>query len=493
MSCSDSEEITSKNLPNIVLIFTDDQSYNTIHALGNETIHTPNLDRLVASGTTFTHAYNMGAWGGAVCVASRAMMISGRYVWQAKEIRQRWSQADSIALMQTWPKLLSQQGYTTYMCGKWHVPVPAAQLFDSVRNVRPGMPADAWAKEQTWHKIKDLPANQHQAFEEAMPVGYNRPIEGVTDLWSPSDTSFGGFWEGGKHWSEVVREDAETFIGEAQNNAAPFFMYLAFNAPHDPRQAPQPFVNQYKQEEIPVPQNWLPEYPWMVEIGCGRPLRDEALGPYPRTEYAIQKNIQEYYASITHLDEQVGAILDALEQAGKMENTYIFFTADHGLAVGQHGLFGKQNMYDHSMRVPLIVVGPDIPKSEKNNADVYLQDVMASSLELADIEQPDYVQFNSLLSLAKKEQTQSNYHAIYGSYMNHQRMIRKDNYKLIVYPDVPKLRLYDLENDPLEMKDLADSSQFQEQLDMLFNDLLALQKETKDTLDISALKTLISI
>ena len=146
LACSGTEEIQESSLPNIVLIFTDDQSYNTIHALGNETIHTPNLDRLVTSGTTFTHAYNMGAWGGAVCVASRAMMISGRYVWQAKEIRQRWSQADSIALMQTWPKLLSEQGYQTYMCGKWHVPVAANQLFDSVRNVRPGMPADAWAK-----------------------------------------------------------------------------------------------------------------------------------------------------------------------------------------------------------------------------------------------------------------------------------------------------------------------------------------------------------
>ena len=108
MTCSPNQkEEQAAALPNIVLIFTDDQTYSAVQALGNAEIITPHLDQLVANGTTFTHAYNMGAWHGAVCVASRAMMISGRYVWNAKAFTQKWWDKDSTALTQTWPQLLA--------------------------------------------------------------------------------------------------------------------------------------------------------------------------------------------------------------------------------------------------------------------------------------------------------------------------------------------------------------------------------------------------
>ncbi len=113
-----SEETAS---PNIVLLFSDDQTYHTIHALGNAVIETPNLDRLANRGTTFTHAYNMGGWNGAICVASRAMMISGRYIWQAQQQDSLWRQRDTVALHQTWGRLMAERGYNTYMTGNWHV------------------------------------------------------------------------------------------------------------------------------------------------------------------------------------------------------------------------------------------------------------------------------------------------------------------------------------------------------------------------------------
>ena len=178
-------------------------------------------------------------------------------------------------------------------------------------------------------------------------------------------------------------------------------MYLSFNAPHDPRQSPKSFLDQYPIESIPLPKNWLPEYPYKDEIGNPKTLRDEALAPFPRTPYAIKTHIKEYYAIITHLDQQIGEILAALKKSGKDKNTYIFFTGDHGLSVGRHGLLGKQNMFDHSIRVPLLVVGPDIPKKQKIEHEVYLQDIMATSLELAKIDQPDEIEFNSLLELAR--------------------------------------------------------------------------------------------
>lgn len=472
--------------PNIVFLFTDDQTYTTIHALGNEVIQTPNLDRLAKRGTTFTHAYNMGGWNGAICVASRAMMISGRPIWRAQQQDSLWRQQDTTALHQTWGRLMAQQGYNTYMTGKWHVQAPADQVFDQARHVRPGMPPDAWINRQAAKTERATKSTGYDDPQDDAPLpGYNRPLSENDTSWSPTDTTFGGFWKGGKHWSEVVKDDAVGFIQDASAQEKPFFMYLAFNAPHDPRQAPQQYLDLYALENIPVPASFLPEYPWKDSIGNSRSLRDEALAPYPRTEYAVKKHRQEYYAIISHLDAQIGKILDALEASGTMDNTYIFFTADHGLAVGNHGLIGKQSLFDHSIRVPFIVAGPDIPSGKRLDQDVYVQDVMATSLELAGIEKPPYVEFNSVLDLANGNTKESFYPAIYGAYMDYQRMIRKDGYKLIVYPRINKVLLFDLEKDPNEITNLAEKPEQAERVKRLFNDLIDLQDTMGDRLDLS--------
>ncbi|RMG18267.1 MAG: DUF229 domain-containing protein, partial [Bacteroidetes bacterium] len=379
------EKPASDSPPNVVFIFADDLSFQAVHGLGNAEVHTPNLDRLMAMGTTFTHAYNMGGWNGAICVASRHMLNSGRFLWRAHRFQQQfWRKGDSLEL--SWAKLMEKRGYDTYMTGKWHVSAPADQLFQQSVHIRPGMPPDAWAGAKVGEKLKQTVNGQPVDPYEVMPVGYARPRDENDHSWSPYDTTFGGFWSGGKHWSEVLKDDALGFIAQAGKKDKPFFMYLAFNAPHDPRQSPKAYLDQYPLEKVSLPQNWQPDYPYRNQIGLGWDLRDEALAPIPRTEYASRVHLQEYYAIITHLDEQIGQILDALEATGKMDNTYLIFTADHGLAVGRHGLLGKQNMYEHSMRVPFTLVGPDIPAGAQVAADVYLQDVMPTSLELADIE-----------------------------------------------------------------------------------------------------------
>ncbi len=484
-SCTDTPAEDTAPPPNIVFLFADDLSYQAVRALGNEEVNTPNIDRLAQAGTTFTHTYNMGGWNGAICVASRAMMISGQYIWNAQKKAKQWSDKDSTALSDTWGRLMARQGYDTYMSGKWHVAAPADHVFDQAKHVRPGMPGDERGK-----RWRDINENIKKALiesgnvKDAMPAGYHRPNDENDNSWSPYDTTFGGFWEGGKHWSEVLKDDALGYIEEASAKDNPFFMYLAFNAPHDPRQAPKSFVDQYPLDKVAVPENFLPAYPWAKEIGNGIGLRDEDLAPYPRTEYAVKVHRQEYYAIITHLDEQIGLILDALEASGKMDNTYIFFSADHGLSVGHHGLIGKQSLYDHSVRVPLMVAGPGIPEGQRLDQDLYLQDVMATSLEMAGIEQPDYVEFKSFLGLAKGEDKSTHYSEIYGAYVNYQRMIRKDGYKLLVYPEVPKVLLFNMEEDPLEMNDLAEKAANQEQVQALFNDLLQLQEKMEDELDL---------
>ncbi|WP_420320893.1 sulfatase-like hydrolase/transferase [Flagellimonas sp.] len=456
LSCKEKEKEQPRTKPNIVFIFADDQSYNTIKALGDNEVHTPNLDRLAQNGTTFTHTYNMGGWNGAICVASRAMLLTGQYIWNAHK-------ADS--LMRTgnyqhpmWGNLMEAAGYDTYMTGKWHVTQSAEAVFQNVVHVRPGMP------------------NQTES-------GYNRPLSETDTLWRPWDRSKEGFWKGGKHWSEVVADDASHFIDQATQKDNPFFMYLAFNAPHDPRQSPEEFVQMFPLDSVELPQNFLPEYPYNEEMGSGRKLRDERLAPFPRTEHSVKVNRQEYYAIIAHMDAQIGKILNALEASGKMDNTYIVFTADHGLSVGQHGLLGKQNMYDHSVRTPLFVVGPNIPENKKIEADVYLQDVMPTVLEMAGAEKPDFVQFRSLMPLIKGER-ESNYESIYGCYTDTQRMVRANGFKLIAYPNAGKLRLFDLKNDALEMNDLAEDPKYTDIKDKLWNKLLSLQQTMNDPLDL---------
>ncbi len=449
-SCSSKED-----QPNILFIFADDQCYNTIRELGNEEVYTPTLDELARRGTVFTTAYNMGGWQGAVCVASRTMINTGKFLWRANALETR---LDTLAAReQLWSKEMQRLGYDTYMTGKWHVNISPPEIFNHVGTVRGGMPG-------------------------AVPEMYDRPLDQNDWAWTPWDTAFGGFWKGGTHWSEVVANETMAFLDRASGSANPFFMYVAFNAPHDPRQSPKQYVDMYPLEYVALPDNFLSEYPYKDEIGCSASLRDEMLAPFPRTPYAVKVHRQEYYAIISHLDAQIARILAHLEETGQAENTYIFFTADHGLSVGQHGLMGKQNMYDHSMRPPLIVVGPDIPKGKRKKMPVYLQDIMPTAIEYAGGTVPEWVEFNSLRPKIEGLHSDSSYPEIYGAYMDLQRMIRVDDYKLIVYPKANVVKLFDLINDPSERHNLAGATAQQERIRTLFGRLQELQIEMGDTL-----------
>lgn len=440
---------TAERKPNILFIFADDQSYESIGAYGLTEVKTPNLDRLVESGLSFTHAYNMGAWGGAVCVASRAMLNTGAFVNRAQKM---------ITTVPLWSEMMKGGGYTTYMTGKWHVPKVEPQ-FDVVADVRGGMP-------------KQVKERYDRTFAE----------DAYETEWKPWDTQYGGFWEGGTHWTQVVADNTIEFLEQANNDDKPFFMYLAFNAPHDPRQAPKEYVDMYPLDSIRVPENFLPEYPYADAI-CGKNMRDERLMPYPRTEYAVKRNRQEYFATITYMDHHIGRMLDALEASGKADNTYIIFTADHGLSVGHHGLVGKQNMYEHSMRPPFIVVGPGITANSNIDTPIYLQDAMATALDLAGVERPDYVEFNSLMPLIRGEK-KVQYDRMYGKYTDRQRMIIKGDWKLIFYPTAEKkLRLFNLKKDPQEMHDLIENPEYASVVQTLRAEFVELQKEMGDTLD----------
>ena len=441
--------------PNILFLFADDFTYEAVRAFGHTEIDTPNLDRLAARGTTFRRCYNMGSWSPAVCIASRAMLITGRHVWDAQSVHPKIGTERESGVL--WPQLLAKAGYETYMTGKWHIPTDAARCFQSVGTVRQGMPKDS-------------------------PLSYNRPPDGKPDTWRADDPDLGGYWAGGKHWSEVTADEAIDFLKVDTRNSKPFFMYVAFNAPHDPRQSPREYLDRYPVERIALPRAYQADYPHQDGIGCGPTLRDEKLAPFPRTEHAIKVHRREYYALITHLDAQIGRILQALEATGLADNTWIFFTADHGLAVGNHGLMGKQNMYDHSVRVPFIVSGPSVPKGQVRDAAIYLQDVMPTSLALAGADKPRHVFFNDLAPLIANDKKSSPYPAIYGAYLQLQRSVTFEGWKLIHYPKIGVKRLYHLETDPLEKNDLAGDTTQGPRIAALNDKLAELQTALSDQL-----------
>lgn len=489
-SCSVADKESKK--PNILFLFIDDFTYRGIHALGNNDVISPVMDSLALNGTVFTHAYNMGGWEGAICTCSRSMLISGLTLWNANKHRALWHQQDAQARSNSWPQLMKAAGYNTYMTGKWHVDLPAISVFDEVLHQRPGMAGDHWRDNQLPALYKKYPQEEFDnpsyqaAFNAAMPQGYNRPLSPTDSSWLPYDSSQGGLWAGGKHWSEIVRDDAIHFINEAAASDKPGFFYIAFNAVHDPRQAPKAFLDLYPADKISLPANFLRDYPYHEAIGVGPRLRDEALAPFPRTEYAIREQLREYYALITHTDEQIGLILKKLKESGMDRNTIVILSSDQGLAVGSHGLMGKQNQYDHSIRVPLLISGPGIPKGEAIDEDVYLQDIMPTALELAATPIPSFVEFHSLLPLIKGHKSYLT-GGVMGAYINYQRMIRKDGYKLIVYPNVHKRLLYDLRTDPQELHDLSGNPAYQATINKLFKELLQLQQQYKDDLDLSAI------
>jgi choline-sulfatase len=458
---------SGKRRPNILLLLTDDQAFCTIGSLNNPEVRTPNLDRLVRRGTTFTHCFNQGGFHGAICVASRAMLNTGRYLWTCG--------GDTCGDWPLWGQTLGNAGYDTFMTGKWHN--EAASLKRSFKTVGPtggGM-----------FPSKDPKAQEHKK-QGILKDPYNRPAPG--NSWSPSDESLEGHWrqvDGKTVHSSVLWADAASdyLTNRAAKSDDPFFLYVAFHAPHDPRQAPKEFVDLYPPEKIKVPPNYLPEHPF--DQGDHK-LRDEVLAPFPRTKEAVQVQISEYYAIITHLDQQIGRILDALEKSGKADNTIVIFSADQGLAVGQHGLMGKQNQYDHSVRMPFVLCGPGIEAGRKIETMIYLQSLFATTCEMARIETPETVQFPSLVPLLTGREEKL-YDSIYGAYRNLQRMVRTNRYKLIRYPHVNEVQLFDLQEDPWETKDLAEDPRYADTVRALDNHLHRWMKETRDKLELDRL------
>lgn len=284
--------------PNVLLINTDDQRFDTIAALGNPEIKTPTLDALARRGFVFSNLYSQGGMVPAMCLPSRTMLMTGRSVF--------------------------------------HIPA---------RNDKPpeGLPFLAKAFEsagyRTFHYGK--PGNTYRPASEAFQ----------TKLYSQEGHDVRAE-QGERHADQVIQ-----WIEGA--GPQPFFIYLAPPVPHDPRSAPRQFAAMYDPAKITLPKNFMPEHPF--DNGELK-IRDEMLAPFPRTPDDMRRHLADYYATITCFDHHLGRVFNALRKKGIEQNTIVLFTSDQGLAVGgRHGLMGKQNLYEH-FKSPLIFAGPGVRK-----------------------------------------------------------------------------------------------------------------------------------
>lgn len=436
-----------RKAPNVLFLFSDDQRFDTVHSVNCPQIQTPNLDRLVRKGVTFTRAHIMGGTSGAVCMPSRAMLMTGRTLFHL-ENRGSTIPADHVMM----PELFRKAGYKTFATGKWHNGRSAfARAFTHGGRIMFGGMSDHWK----------------------VPV-YDFDPEGVY----PSDRCK----QGETFSSELFTDEAIRFL-EEDSAGDPFFAYVSYTAPHDPRHAPHEYGALYPADQMKLPPNFLPEHPF---DNGEMDVRDEQLAPRPRQPETIKEHLGAYYAMISHMDTQIGRLLDTLERTNKAANTIIVFAADNGLAVGSHGLLGKQNLYDHSVRVPLIMCGPGIPEGGQADGLCYLSDVFPTLCTLTGLPRPATVEGIDLAPLLE-DPAASVRDSVFLAYTKLQRGVRTENdWKLIKYnvKNVQTSQLFDLKQDPHEMNNLAEAPEHAARLEALCGLLIKQMADLDDFCDL---------
>lgn len=427
----------SNTRPNILFLFADDQRADALGCAGNNYIQTSNIDQLARNGVRFSNSYVMGGHHGAICAPSRAMLMSGKSLFHVY---------DRLAGVQTMPAYFAKNGYETFGTGKWHNEKSAFETtFQKAKNVMLGGMSDHFK----------VPCNDMGADGKLAPSG----TKGFsTDLFAGAANDFLEEYSKGK-------------------KEHPFFCYVAFTAPHDPRSPRTDYIGMYPDESIPVPGNFKKLHPFAFDDLV---VRDENLAPWPRTPEIIQASLADYYALISHLDAEIGELVKTLKTKGLFENTIIVYAADNGLAIGSHGLLGKQSLYDDCMHVPLILTGPGIPKDKVSDALVYLFDLFPTLCRLSGLPEPSGIDGKDLTAVIKGK-AKGVRSSLYTAYRNTVRAVRTDEWKLIRYPRRNYTQLFNLKKDPLEIVNLANRPECQGTVKEMTELLMEGYKSTDDT------------
>ena len=416
-SCKEEEK-----KPNFLFVLVDDQSALDLQVYDSKSIlETPNISKLANEGMVFETARHMGSWSGAVCTPSRHMIMTGRTVWNLPNYRKQYNNPeapDSLEL-QTIGAVFNRAGYQT------------------MRTCKKG-----------------------NSYPEA-----NAQFTVVHDA-----TKRKGTEDGGSAWHS--KQVLEYLSGRESNQVVdPFFIYFGFSHPHDTRDGTDELLYKYgatnhrdtsslpaiNTKQPQLQENYLSAHPFFH----GHPnLRDEerVSGVWKRRdEGSIRNELGREYACSENIDIQLGKVLERLEQMGELDNTYIIYTSDHGMSIGRHGLLGKQNLYEHTWKVPLIVKGPGIKPGTRVEGNVYLLDLLPTFCDLAGIATPNTVNGESFKSILKGSETKVR-DVMYGVYSGGSkpgmRSVAQGDWKLIKYDmmegAVRETQLFNIKENPFE-------------------------------------------
>lgn len=424
--------------PNVLFIIMDDQRADTLAAINNPLIQTPNLDRIAAKGTVFTNTFITVP----ICTPGRAEVLTGCNSFTNHVM---WFGIPINPELKLLPEAFNEAGYHCGHIGKWH--------------------NDGHPREKGYHRVR-------RCFSQDLVA----PKEGQTFTFDEDGKQVRG--NGTEIFTDALLEELE----QAPEDQ-PWFLYLGHHSPHDPFDCPEPYLSMYDTPEFPLPENYMPEHPF---DNGDMTIRDELLLPFPRSQEEIRKYRAQYYGMITHHDHHIGRILDRLEERGELDNTLIVFTGDHGLAVGSHGLLGKENMYDHSTRIPLMMMGPGVAENRVVPGLSCNTDIFPTLCELAGISIPESVKDGaSLKGHFAEEAPAEGRESIFSAFRSPvcpetfaflgldpeaeglphgrredqilhdtQRMVRTETHKLCFYPRISRFQLFDLQEDPHELHDL---------------------------------------
>ena len=442
--------------PNIILIMTDQQRYDSLGCYGSEVAHTPNLDRLASEGVKFEQCYCTAP----SCVPSRASFFNMQYPHQHRVFN------NGSPWEHSWVEQFQAAGYHTVNVGKMHtVPIGAPCGFDQrfvvenkdrpLRLDRPhGNFYDEWDKFLNNSGVRKPSRHSYRAehpdYETALGA-YEWPLEEKY------------------HPDVFVGTMAEWFI-EQRESETPLFLQVGFPGPHPPYDPPAPVLKQFDDIDIPVPDvseeelaNQPPPHAayreQMIEGNHDAVRWHER----PTAEQLLRLR-RHYAANVTLIDEQIGRTLDALERKGHLDNAIVLFTSDHGDCLGDHGHIQKWTMYDVITRVPMLLWAPGrLPAGRRSNRLLQQMDCAPLLFELAGLEAP---KGSAVLALPLARGEGPGRDVVFAEHpadgllreIKFITMVRTCDWKLVHYLDQPWGELYDLQNDPGEVRNLWESA-----------------------------------
>ena len=442
--------------PNILWICTDQQRSDTIHALGNQHIRTPNLDRLIDEGVAFTNAYSQSP----ICTPSRASFLTGCYSSSLHVNRNGNDYFPEDAANRLITRTLTDVGYDCGLSGKLHLSAASGRVETRVNDgyrfykwSHHPKPETFWPTEQHHYQqwLEDEGVNWNEAYGSEALEGW--------DLRGLGQAGIAAQY----HQTTWCANEAISFMSEQRDG--PWLMSVNPFDPHPSFDPPPEYLERMDFGSMPLPLFQPEEMESQLKF---RNVDHQTREPRSPHDYDARRMVAAYYAEIELIDDQVARMIETLESTGQRENTIIIFTSDHGEMLGDHGLLFKGcRFYEGAVHIPLIISWPgQFQRGLHSGALVELTDIVPTLLEVNNMPIPEYVRGKSLLPILNggsspdhhRDFVRCEYHAALGRMPNasHANMIFDGRHKLVIYHGQEVGELYDLQEDPNEFRNLWD-------------------------------------